>query len=259
MPRNVPIEPLDYFTPMSETLVLYMDKYNYKRGAFKGMITRATPIPDALDLLINSPLTTADEKAIFRKTRTMYAKLLQRVANGERVSDMDFFVAMMVSGTDVFALTDIFDADRKDQGQYVPPTFTQTLNEDGTVKETREIYADGSVTTTQGGVRGVPPSAPKGFENTMYPVMIGFSGDEGAGKNSGQKKKKKQKKRTNKKKHTNKKDGGNDKDSDMVTADDQIGDEMNGSNLTPSKLKNKDGKDQAFGTSFERNLRGAFS
>lgn len=84
----------------------------------------------------------------------------------------------------------VSNADARAQGIFVPGTTMQTLNDDGTVKETIVLNHDGTRTTTAGGVHGIPTEAPDEFvkqqkENTKmfaerakkddFPVLLGNS------------------------------------------------------------------------------------
>jgi hypothetical protein len=56
----------------------------------------------------------------------------------------------------------IFKQDAEGRGLYIPPTTAQTINSDGTIKQTARISDEG-VEMMQGGIPGIPVSAPEEF------------------------------------------------------------------------------------------------
>jgi hypothetical protein len=222
---------------LSDTLVMAANQSKYKNGAFSGLINHDTPVLEALNMLIDSPLTTTHEKNVFRRNRTMYVKLQARVAARKQLSHLDLLRAMNQAGTTPFEMSDVFDADSRTRGEYVAPLLFQTLNSDGSVAVSKEILEDGTVKTTQGGVKGVPPSAPDSFGGSGFGIKINHGTSEACGQ----------------------------KDEDL-SGNSQTGGEENGQGQNADNGKDKctkapkeDDKDGDFGFVFRKNLRGVFS
>lgn len=142
-----------HITAWRQSLVLAVQEWNYKEVAFKDKITTSTNVVDGLDILIASPLLSEKEKAAFSGLRASLVKLLTQ---SSRMTSVDLLVELIPSTEQV---TNIFDEDRKKQGQYVPPMMAQSIGGDGKVKKTFEIGDDGNIKTKKGGEFGVVPSA----------------------------------------------------------------------------------------------------
>jgi len=71
--------------------------------------------------------------------------------------------------------TTIFSDDARKRGFYISPFTVQTLNADGTVKETHTLSHDGVQNVVKGGNPGVPPNAPEGFKS---PCIIEVGGNK---------------------------------------------------------------------------------
>jgi len=60
-------------------------------------------------------------------------------------------------------LIEVFNTDVTAHGLYVSPSMVQVVNEDGSIEKSIVMNKDGTGTTTEGGVPGVPPGAPEAF------------------------------------------------------------------------------------------------
>lgn len=147
---------------MQQTLVMAVHDYNFKDGAFKNEITNTTPCIDAMNILLNSDLLSAEEKAPVQKTRQKVLTVINRAPN---LTLLEF---VKLAGS--HDITDMFEADCKKRGQYVPPFMIQKVGSDGKVEETIEITNDGEK-KTKGGKHGQYPSAPAEFNQRQEEMM----------------------------------------------------------------------------------------
>ena len=134
---------------------------NFRDGAFQSLIPRTTDTVRALNVLLDSPLLSAAEKANIRGLLTEFQFVCTRFPNGAEPGPMDTVGVMMA----IERVCTIFDSDARARGEYVPPQFVmQSLDPNNKVRETRVWnQATQTMTIHQGGVAGVPPGAPPGY------------------------------------------------------------------------------------------------
>ncbi len=70
-----PYDGSDLLERVRETILIGVHKLLYKNGAFKEQILKNTPVVDAMDILIRSPLTTHEEKGKLLTHRKDYIAL----------------------------------------------------------------------------------------------------------------------------------------------------------------------------------------
>lgn len=153
---------------IKETIVQAVQLHKYKNGMFESLISEQTSILTDLQLLSCSVFTTAAEKSVFKEATAKIRSLLDRSAHGER--NMNFSSSLDDYLTDtawMSDLSDVFEQDMHASGQYVPPMMLQSLQPDGTVRQTTTIESSSGVQNYVGGVVGVPPGAPSGFDSDL--------------------------------------------------------------------------------------------
>lgn len=141
---------------MHESILKGVHEYNFRGGIFKSQIPKSTSVVQAYNILISSADTTQAEKRVFKDARKVFITLSKL---GREPTLLD--VLPSIGGIE--KMREIFEKDARSQGIYVPGTTMQTLNNDGTVKETIVVNSDGSSTTSAGGIHGVPTGAPAHF------------------------------------------------------------------------------------------------
>lgn len=134
----------------------------YKGGAFRGLTNASTPPLDVLNILLASELVTEQEKA---KAFRPWKQALIRFYNTDpaAVSPLQMIMLMMRCPE----WCEVFDDDIRKRGGYVPPTMIQTLNDNGTVNETRTLDRNGNVQVTEGGRPSEVPGAPEHFNKAQ--------------------------------------------------------------------------------------------
>ncbi|KAJ9613300.1 hypothetical protein H2200_003242 [Cladophialophora chaetospira] len=245
-----------FVNAMQQTFALAANEWEFKNGAFKNKITTSTSALEAVELMLASELTSADEKRVLEKSRQAasfpflpncpllnVASTMVQANGGPQIrtalirgSHMTMNETLML-GAETMGITNIFEEDRKKQGQYVPPMLTHTLGAGNEVTRTIEVTDDG-VKETAGGKIGHVPSAPPGWneQNAEKTSQVWTTG----------------------------KDNGNGKES--ATASTPTTTEM-AAQGTEEDLTNKEcnkarrgqnNNDNDFGAAFQANLRGAF-
>ncbi|KAJ9494604.1 hypothetical protein H2202_009856 [Exophiala xenobiotica] len=220
-----PDEASNALNAVQQTFYMAVHDHNFKKGAFKDQITKSTSALEAADVLLASNLLTKEEKEPIRKMRTGLAYM---VARGPLLTSDE----AMISIANTFEVTNIFDADRKEQGQYVPPMMMYSMGKDDKVTKSFAITDDG-VEETAGGEIGQVPGAPKEYNRRQKEHWHELSG-----KNRGQ---------------TQSQDGAAGGKSERLY-------EKESGTKTDQKTTNSDkGKEGSdFGGDFKKNLRGAF-
>ena len=127
---------------MKETLLLASGPYSYKNGAFAGAVTPATSMIDDFNVMISSPLVTADEKLVFEKAKKLVVRLRNMKARGEEPDNLQFIKDWNCA----LKLKMVLSADMKARGEYVPPLNMQQWARRGEIKESLFIDDDGGET-----------------------------------------------------------------------------------------------------------------
>lgn len=140
-----------------DSILIGIHQKNFRDGAFANLISKNTPVVEALNILAASPRLSSSEKVDVRSLRDAFVAFQARVPAGQAANIFD----MMPLMGPMEKLTNMFDGDARGQGIYVPPSMIQVMNEDGSIKESIVVNEDGTGTTTAGGVPGVPPGAPE--------------------------------------------------------------------------------------------------
>jgi hypothetical protein len=129
---------LKFFDAIHDTILMAVHQQNYKNGAFKNSIVATTPVISALNFLIASSHLSFSEKDIIKTFRKKYSDIANKFPDDEpAVKGDSFIVATLEVYPSLDAMATIFTNDARDRGVYIPPICIQTLNEDGSVKETR--------------------------------------------------------------------------------------------------------------------------
>lgn len=127
--------------------------WNFKNGASKDKITEATPPLTSVSILLESHLLTKEEKIHLEQLRQC---LIIAEKRGSRLTIPEVLKLSSLS----WPVEDMFDADRKKQGQYVPPAFTAyKLDKNHQVTKTFEIIDDGVKETDDGKIGRIPWSS----------------------------------------------------------------------------------------------------
>ncbi len=155
MPPFGPDEASNALNAVQQTFYMAVPGHNFKMGAFKDKVTKSTSAVEAADIFLASDLLTEEEKEPLRKMRI---GLIYMIARGPLLTSDEAIASI----ANTFEVTNIFDADRKKQGQYVPPMMAYTMGADNKVTKSFEITDDG-MKETAGGEVGQVPGAPKGF------------------------------------------------------------------------------------------------
>ncbi|KAE9374001.1 hypothetical protein N431DRAFT_481332 [Stipitochalara longipes BDJ] len=158
----------DIFEIIRDTMPMGVHQYKFKNGAFTDKIFKETPAVDALNILISSGETNAEEKAIFKAIRKIYINFRNHSVSYPMAEDI-LGVAKVWQ-----AFGKLFTNYAKARGMYVPPTTYQVMNDDSTVEKTIVLNDDGTETVYRGGVAGMPPGAPEEFvkEQTENAKML---------------------------------------------------------------------------------------
>lgn len=150
--------PEGFIQSLRESIHMAVHTHSYKNGAFKEEISKATPLLKAIHILVASPLLSLDEKTKIAALRSIAVDYEKGVLN--RLSETE----LALKGLAWFPIQEVFEADAKRRGEYVPPMMAQ--NKDigtGRITSTDTIDSDGNVQHFQGGKAGVVPGAPSGF------------------------------------------------------------------------------------------------
>lgn len=164
------------------SIALGIHDQNFKNGAFKASIPRAgADVVDALDVLIASDLLLHSEKEVVENCRNAWIQ--HREAWFGSTDKYEQLMNMMDATQYFEPLFEMFKRDADSRGPYVPDMTLQSMNEDGSVKETTTFDSNGMPITTEGGIMGVPTGAPEGFvENEKkFAASCGLSGDKSEG------------------------------------------------------------------------------
>jgi hypothetical protein len=150
---------LNVYDAMRDTILIGVNLRNFRNGAFSNLITKDTPVVDAMNILIASSCLSSSEKEIVRSCRDEFIAFRNRFPGDQTPGIFD---AIKLMGS-TEKMTKMFDDDATARGLYVPPFMTQVINKDGSVKQSIVMNDDGTGTVTEGGIHGVPPGAPDGF------------------------------------------------------------------------------------------------
>jgi hypothetical protein len=113
-----------------------------------------------MEALLASTHLSSFEKEIVKICQEQFITLRNRFPGLEQPDLLDRLP--LVASVD--KLSEIFNKDAEGRGLYVPPSMMiQTVNKDGSVKESRVVNEDGTATVTSGGMHVVPPGAPEEF------------------------------------------------------------------------------------------------
>jgi hypothetical protein len=165
-----------YFQAVHDTIVEGVIELNFKNGAFLNSITKTTPAIEAMHILAVSPHLSTPEKETVNSCRNELIAIRNRFPGDMELGRMDVAPFMRV----MEKMWKIFKQDAEGRGLYILPTTVQTINSDGTVKHTACISDEG-VEIMQGGIPGIPASAPKEFIKASEETAKLF---RGAGKKS---------------------------------------------------------------------------
>ncbi|PGH27740.1 hypothetical protein AJ80_00527 [Polytolypa hystricis UAMH7299] len=159
---------------LNDSLQLAVQHHNFKNGAFNGKISNRTPLLEGIDICLASRVLSNGERDIFRMMRA--AAVEQQQGDWDKIPDADVLKKMMPV---VHAMTKMFTDDMKEQGMYVPPALIQSYNP-ASNKTTKNITIDdeGNMRLADGGVAGLVPGAPAGFNAAGIQMMK----DGGVGK-----------------------------------------------------------------------------
>ena len=132
---------------------------NYKNGAFATTIISTRPVLSCLDLLIGSPHTFNEEKAVFCNVRKFLTRYKAREAKG-RANDIDFILASASMFMD--SLPGVFEADQRLRGvkpcpetmTMVPPAGYKDEELDDHVKLLLYITVEAVVLACSSGFKG---------------------------------------------------------------------------------------------------------
>lgn len=147
---------------------------NYKGGIFKSQIKETTPVLTSFDILISSPELTSTEKATLQVLRQQFINMENTDWRGK---DID----LLLMSIPLFErLPELFQEDMKKRGQYVAPMMRQVPDPaTGAVRHTSTMDSDGNITNMEGGIAGVIPGAPLGFDYSGSTfIEIGNGGSE---------------------------------------------------------------------------------
>jgi hypothetical protein len=143
---------------VKEGIMKGVGKYQFKGGAFKTSIKDLTPALKALNILLGSISTTADEKKSVRIARDNFVALRKQFPDPEKPALKD--VESISSSFD--ELWAIFRDGAKRREPYIPPIFIQSRDDvDCAILETYVMNDDGSATVLVGGETWVPPDGLK--------------------------------------------------------------------------------------------------
>jgi hypothetical protein len=126
-------------------------------------------------LAVSPQLSTPDKEAV-NTCLNEFTAIRNRFLGYMELGHMDSALSMSV----IEKMWKIFKQDAEGRGLYIPPTTVQTINSDGTIKQTARISDEGAK-MMQGGIPGIPVSAPEEFIKANKETAKFF---RGAGKKS---------------------------------------------------------------------------
>ncbi|KAI4172309.1 MAG: hypothetical protein LQ346_008621, partial [Caloplaca aetnensis] len=182
MPASLPGPDMDVDTllqMMKDTILIAVQRYNYKGGAYAAAVSTTSPVLDDLNTIINSPLLSKHEKDIFSQMKRSTIILRNLQARGEKPPDG---LQMITLFSWAMELEEITAADAKKRGQYVPPTMMQAMGDNGEVEESFLFDNEGGVTRHAGGKPGVVPGAPEAFNQAQAEACKDFWSGVGDGR-----------------------------------------------------------------------------
>jgi hypothetical protein len=150
---------LNVYDAMRDTILIGVNLRNFRNGAFSNLITKDTPVVDAMNILIASSSLSSSEKEIVRPCRDEFIAFRNRFPGDQTPGLLDAIKPMGLGEK----MTKMFDDDAMSRGLYVPPFMAQAIDKDGSVKQSIVMNDDGTGTVTEGGIHGVPPGAPDQF------------------------------------------------------------------------------------------------
>lgn len=135
------MESCQLFEAWRQSLTIAVNRWRYKDGAFIDVIEISTPVVNAIDIFIASPLLSDKERVAFRELR----RLLFIACGNPRIIPTPEFLAELGIATEM--VTEVFNEDRKRQGQYVPPPMMAQpfVGNDGEIQKTFELNSNGIV------------------------------------------------------------------------------------------------------------------
>jgi len=89
----------------------------------------------------------------------MFVSLREKFPGAKQPDLLDLVPYLTTVGFD--ALGNVFTADAKARGLYVPPTTLQVVNAEGSISKTISINDDGSSTFMNGGIPCIPVGTPE--------------------------------------------------------------------------------------------------
>lgn len=154
----MPSSGYSFFQAVHDTIVKGVIELNFKNGPFMNSITKTIPAVEAMHILAASPHLSTPDKETVNTCRNEFIAIRNRFPGDMEPSPMDVVPFMRA----MEKMWKIFKQDAQGRGLYIPPTTVQTINSDGTVKQTVSISDEG-VEMMQGGIPGIPVSAPEEF------------------------------------------------------------------------------------------------
>ncbi|KAK5049044.1 hypothetical protein LTR84_005466 [Exophiala bonariae] len=103
------------FEAWRRSLGIMVNTWKFKDSAFVGIIRMETPVLNAFDYMLESPLVTDQERIALSKLR----ELLYIAAANPRIIPSPDYLDELTTATE--GVNFVFNEDRKRQGQYLPP------------------------------------------------------------------------------------------------------------------------------------------
>ena len=147
---------------MCDTFLQAVEQDNFKHGAFRGRITKATTFEDAINIfLTSSVVSNAEKKKFFKPMRHLMAEMVRKEAVNpgltEKLLDMDRMTELLA----------VFTMDKQSQysgsaALYDAPMLMQTMGSNNMIAKTITVDKNGIKKEFTGGEPGIDPALQHG-------------------------------------------------------------------------------------------------